>query len=100
MALLNIDNLDNLVVGKKYRVTRTLLNKPEETFEGYFSSKNDVSIVFNVKGKGKLSFPLTWLKKVQVFVHPELSGDLNEHINSFGGRKRTRRKRKGSRKLK
>ena len=51
MSLLKVNNL---VVGQKYRVTRHTSNGGTETFDGYYSSRNENSIVFSVKGKGRL----------------------------------------------
>jgi|UniRef100_A0A6C0AGQ2 hypothetical protein len=86
-------NVNQLVIGKRYIVTRRNANGDIETFNGTFSSTNPTSntVFSNVVGRGMISFPTEWLISSNVVVS-NLPAGLNEHINSYMGGK-LRRKR-------
>ena len=90
-------NVNNLVRGQRYIVTRRKFDGAEETFNGTFSSAvPNANIVFNgVRGRGTVSFPMAWLISVNVAVS-DLPSELNQHVNRFIGGK-SKRKRKSNR---
>jgi hypothetical protein len=107
MATLNVD-YHNLVVGQRYIVTyySNSLQK-NATFLGNFNNAQyGVLNFYNVEGPDEMatvtSVTPNRLVSIQVYVNPQLSGPINQQINSYSGgkSKRNRRKYRRSRKYK
>ena len=82
MATLNINNL---IPGQRYIVTKRNTNNDITTF----SSVGNGQIVFNrIDGRPHfLSLPLNWIESVNVSVIPNMSPELNKNINQYMGGK-------------
>ena len=91
MATLNINNL---IPGQRYIVTKRNANNDITTFNGTFSSVGNGQIVFNrIDGRPHfLSLPLNWIESVNVSVIPNMSPELNKNINQYMGGKKRKRK--------
>jgi len=105
MATLNVD-YHNLVVGQRYIVTYySNYHKKNVTFLGNFNNAQyGVLNFYNVEGPDEMatvtSVTPNRLVSIQVYVNPQLPGPINQQINSYGGKRKTnRRKYRRSRKL-
>jgi hypothetical protein len=104
MEGLNID-ADSLIPGQRYVVTfYSNYHKKNVTFIGTYVRQFYGTIQFadsdNPEGPVTGTFSRAYLVSAKVYVNPQLPGPINQQINSYGGKRKTnRRKYRRSRKL-
>ena len=97
MNTIEVD-VNNLVRGQNYIVTRRNAAGVESTFHGKFDNSNPHGNIVFIENGARRSFPIGWVISVHVPVSPLLPGDLNKEISKFtAGKSRRKRKRKSTR---
>jgi hypothetical protein len=88
--------IGNLQPGIQYTVTYGIPGQANQTVTGTLHSLGQ-NIVIKTQTGMINSFPVEWFRSAHVYVIPELPGDLNRHINSFGSAGGTRRRNRKNR---